>query len=382
MSDATEQVLPRKSAPLLGREAERRLVFPAIRGSHSLPVLLFAGNRGVGKTRMAGWAAASAVCSQPGPLGACGVCAACTQAAGLAHPDIHWYFPAVKAPQGSGRAQKIAAAHRHRAECLATLREDSLATIETAEGSYHLAMLQALREEVYRRPVSGDRKVFVLTDAERLVRSEGARAEGANAILKVLEEPPPGTLFLLTSSAPHRILPTIRSRAAELPLRPLPNDIVHAVVKQGRPGWETAEISALAEDAEGSVTRAMDGVRADWIDARDRAFSMFAAVLGSEVDRFEGVARLGRLKRGAAADMTQHGTDILYELAVHGRVRGATTAEQQKLVTVLEKETDPAARACWSSALEQATRRILEGGSVVLTLHAALSTMRRARGVI
>lgn len=80
----------------------------------------------------------------------------------------------------------------------------------------------------------------------------------ANALLKVLEEPPQRSLFLLVSHSPARLLPTIRSRCRKLALRPLsPDDVVRAAANvTGQPADDPVLIAA-AEAAEGSVARAL-----------------------------------------------------------------------------------------------------------------------------
>jgi DNA polymerase-3 subunit delta' len=82
--------------------------------------------------------------------------------------------------------------------------------------------------------------------------------ESENALLKVLEEPPPRALLLLVSNAPGRVLPTIRSRCRMLMLRPLAaEDVARAVAAALGQAEVTPEIRAAAEAADGSVHRAL-----------------------------------------------------------------------------------------------------------------------------
>jgi DNA polymerase III subunit delta' len=81
---------------------------------------------------------------------------------------------------------------------------------------------------------------------------------GANALLKILEEPPTRSLLLLVSNAPGRVLPTIRSRCRRLPLRSLDAaDVVRAVAAATGRDIGDAEVKAAAEAADGSVARAL-----------------------------------------------------------------------------------------------------------------------------
>lgn len=79
----------------------------------------------------------------------------------------------------------------------------------------------------------------------------------ANALLKVLEEPPPRGLLLLVSHNPGRLLATIRSRCRKLPLQPLTDGAVASLVKAHRPDFDAGDASVLAHLADGSPGRAL-----------------------------------------------------------------------------------------------------------------------------
>jgi len=79
----------------------------------------------------------------------------------------------------------------------------------------------------------------------------------ANALLKVLEEPPERGLLLLVSHNPGRLLPTIRSRCRKLTLNPLANNDVSSLITAHRPDLDAADVSSLAHLADGSPGRAL-----------------------------------------------------------------------------------------------------------------------------
>jgi DNA polymerase-3 subunit delta' len=94
-------------------------------------------------------------------------------------------------------------------------------------------------------------------------------ASGENALLKVLEEPPPRSLLLLVTHAPGRVLPTIRSRCRMLLLRPLATeDVARAAAAALGEQMPTAEIGAAAEAADGSVGRALMLLAGDALELR------------------------------------------------------------------------------------------------------------------
>lgn len=79
----------------------------------------------------------------------------------------------------------------------------------------------------------------------------------ANAILKVLEEPPYKTLMLLVSHNPNRLLPTIKSRCAKINLKPLPENIVASLLRRYRPNLDEKTVKNLASLSSGSIGKAI-----------------------------------------------------------------------------------------------------------------------------
>jgi DNA polymerase-3 subunit delta' len=100
----------------------------------------------------------------------------------------------------------------------------------------------------------GGYRVCIVDSADDL------NASSANALLKVIEEPPPRSVFLIVAHAPQRVLPTIRSRCRRLLLRPLSEDEVRAVIGSLGPPWTEVPEETLGEAVrlgEGSVRRAL-----------------------------------------------------------------------------------------------------------------------------
>jgi DNA polymerase-3 subunit delta' len=101
--------------------------------------------------------------------------------------------------------------------------------------------------------------------------------EGANALLKVLEEPPPRTLLLLISHAPGRELPTIRSRCRRLLLRPLDEaEVASAVAAATGRAADEPELVAAVAAAEGGVARAISFLDDAALALRQRVLDLFA----------------------------------------------------------------------------------------------------------
>lgn len=126
-----------------------------------------------------------------------------------------------------------------------------------------------LRTEIVANDVRELAGFFHLTAAEGGWRvavidaADDMNRMAANAILKILEEPPPDALLLLVSHAPARLLPTIRSRCRKLILRALAEDDVVRILRNGLPEIGEEEAGLLARLSDGSPGRAIELARRD-----------------------------------------------------------------------------------------------------------------------
>ena len=102
-----------------------------------------------------------------------------------------------------------------------------------------------------RTPAEGGWRVVVVDGAEDLNRN------AANALLKVLEEPPPRAILLLVCSAAGRLMPTMRSRCRRLALGPLAEGVVRGLLTRYQPELAEDDAARLAGIAEGSIGRAL-----------------------------------------------------------------------------------------------------------------------------
>jgi DNA polymerase-3 subunit delta' len=106
---------------------------------------------------------------------------------------------------------------------------------------------------------SGGARVAVIDGAETLNRN------AANALLKTLEEPPPGAVLILVSHRPGRVAATLRSRCAKLRLSPLAPDLVDAALARLAPTLDGEDRRALTLLARGSIGRALALSEGDWL---------------------------------------------------------------------------------------------------------------------
>lgn len=207
--------------PLYGHAALRHRLTSAASDDRLPASLLLQGRRGVGKQRLALWLGQYLLCDRaladrlPEP---CGSCPQCRYAERVVHPDLHWFFPRPRLKDGDASPDEIKADYddviRERMEAEG-LWAPSLGT----EG-LHVRTMRALVHQSTRRPAMAQRAVFVVGDAERMITQLGGD-HGANAFLKLLEEPPPSTTLILTTSEPGNLLPTITSRVVAIRVLPL-----------------------------------------------------------------------------------------------------------------------------------------------------------------
>lgn len=198
--------------PLHGHHAIRSRLAAAAADGRLPASLLFTGPRGVGKQRLALWLGQLLLCERatrerlPEP---CGGCLHCRSAARCAHPDLHWYFP-LKLEKGT-YAEKEHVAEDYGDAIKKRMEAQGIWSAPDGMVGINLPTSKAIVWQAAMRPSMATRAVFVVGDAERMASQEASK-EAANAFLKLLEEPPPGTTLVLTSSEPGLLLPTIRSR--------------------------------------------------------------------------------------------------------------------------------------------------------------------------
>ncbi|HCJ09637.1 MAG TPA: hypothetical protein DHW14_00525 [Clostridiales bacterium] len=210
---------------------------------------LFAGPEGCGKRLVARELAKAVLCEAPVSGDACGTCRSCRLVESGSHPDVEFFRP------------------------------------EGGKASYPVRQLrEEIRRCAYLKPALGPRRFIVIERAEALVRSSGARNEGADTLLKLLEEPAPQTCLVLLTSRPEVLPETVRSRCQLVRFRPPPvGALVSDLVREY--GLEEAEARFAAyvsggdpESAAGLVARRKE--RKFLLSLRDRLLSA-ARLLGT-----------------------------------------------------------------------------------------------------
>jgi DNA polymerase-3 subunit delta' len=220
----------------------------ALRGGALHHAWLLVGPEGVGKASFAHTAAVRMLAE----ASATGV-----SAPGLAVPDGHPTRALVDA--GSHPDLRI----------MQRLPKDPDKPDQDLARSITIAQVRSLQPLFATTPAMGARRVVIIDAVDDLERN------GANALLKNLEEPPTGTIFLLVSHAPGRLLPTIRSRCRVLRFGAVDDADMAGALRQALPEADEGEIAALVRTGEGAPGRAIRYVGLD-IDGLDRAIAGIA----------------------------------------------------------------------------------------------------------
>jgi DNA polymerase-3 subunit delta' len=186
---------------------------------------------------------------------ACGDCRACQKTRRMVHPDVHVLFPYPKGTDEDDVAERIQRLGENPYAAVDFVRRPSLSDPSETSNKQVMYHIDRVKEDLLRpmsfRPGEGQYKVALVTDVEHMNET------AANAFLKLLEEPPPQTVFLLTTSRPEQLLPTIVSRCQRLRFDPLlPESIEEALVE--REHLEPEAAAMLARMADGSYSHALD----------------------------------------------------------------------------------------------------------------------------
>ncbi|THD36595.1 MAG: DNA polymerase III subunit delta' [Sphingomonas sp.] len=197
--------------------------------------------------------------------------------AGAGQPDDY------AIPPGDRTQQLIDAGSHPDFKKLERLPKDEKKPEQGLARSITVAQVRAIEPFFSVKPTFSERRVVLIDSADDLERN------GANALLKNLEEPPAGTVFLLVSHAPGRLLPTIRSRCRLLRFEPLDDADMRAALTHA--GAKASEIDELVRVGQGSPAQALAMAGLD-IAGLDNALTQLAKGDPSNAVRSELASKL------------------------------------------------------------------------------------------
>lgn len=238
---------------IIGQDEVKKQLRQAVREGRIAHAQLFTGISGVGKLGLALAYAQYIACPNRTEVDSCGVCPSCLQYQKLQHPDLHFAFPIVKGDEGDVCDDFVEKFRNLILENRYFDLEDWYRAmgVETKQGMIYEKESSEILRKLSLKSFGDGYKVMLIWQPEKM------NATCANKLLKLLEEPPTQTLFLLVSEHPELLLSTILSRVQEVRVPRLSEETIASGLC-GEYSWLSGEdAKAIAHMANGSYLTAL-----------------------------------------------------------------------------------------------------------------------------
>lgn len=244
---------------IIGQEDAKRSLCVSAREGRIPHARLLYGQPGTGKLQLAIAYAQYLACPNRTESDSCGQCPSCLQYGKLQHPDLHFAFPIYKEKPGResvcddfiGKFREIVLDRGYFSQ------NDWYAAIgaETKQGVIYEAESSEILRKLSLKPFTADGfKTMIIWLPEKM------NTACANKLLKILEEPPEKTLFLLVSEEPEMLLSTILSRTQQMKIPGLPEQTIAENLMERDDEMDVREARSIAHIANGSWLRALQAV--------------------------------------------------------------------------------------------------------------------------
>jgi len=237
---------------IIGQEEVKKLLVRTLSKQRIAQAYLFCGPEGVGKTSTAVNFVKAMNCKKV-IADSCRVssedkCSSCRKIDAFSHPDIKIIFPVSKKVREKGERSGL-------------LRDGKMHLYAKTD-IISIDDVREIEEGLLLKPFEAKKRAIIIVDSETMKES------AQNAFLKTLEEPPKNTSFILTSSHPERLLPTIRSRCMIIRFRRLSLSEMKEFL-EGAGKLTDEEVMLFSLLSEGSVKRAMEFQSNEFIQERE-----------------------------------------------------------------------------------------------------------------
>jgi DNA polymerase-3 subunit delta' len=230
------------------------------------------------------------------------------------------------APEAPGRALVTARSHPDLFHLRRSLNTDT----GRMRSEISIDDVRELGAFMHMTPAMGEWRVAIVDSADEMNRNS------ANAMLKILEEPPPKAVLLIVAHAPGRLLPTIRSRCRRLSLKALSEETVVKLLGEHAPNTAPDERLALARLGEGSIGRALELSSAGSLALYRDMVEVLSTLPDLDMARLHGFAeRFAR--RGEEANADWRSLNYLFDGWLKGLAREAAVGREGTVVVPAEK---------------------------------------------
>lgn len=235
---------------ITGLNDVKQSLIQAITSNHVAHAQLFHGAEGSANLALALAYATYINCENKQPDDACGRCPNCTKMSKLAHPDVNYIFPTA--------GGKAVLSENFMLQWSAFVKEtpygnlsDWLERIAVKQGNIPAEESRQLIQKLSLKSYEGGYKIVIIWQAEMLNISAG------NALLKILEEPPEQTLFLLVANSADKLLTTIISRTQRIAIRNFTDEEIIAYLSQNQ-AITSERAKQVAYLSEGNLNYALE----------------------------------------------------------------------------------------------------------------------------
>lgn len=237
---------------IIGQEATKQQLRQTVREGRIPHAQLFAGISGIGKLQLALAYAQYLNCPHRTDEDSCGECPTCRQYQNLQHPDLHFVFPIVKTDAGDTcddfmEPWRDIIINQHYFDL-----DDwyKALGVETKQGLIYEKESSEILRKLSLKPFGDGYKVMIIWQPEKM------NISCANKLLKLLEEPPQRTVFLLVSEHSEQLLSTIQSRVQLIRIPMLPTEVVAEALVHSK-NIPLADANDIARIAHGSYLSAL-----------------------------------------------------------------------------------------------------------------------------